>query len=299
VCDRHTRVIPAETFTRLAEHDRLREISILQQRAEALEREIERRAELEGALRAALADVHVLSRLKEEFLGVLSHELRTPLHAILGWSAILRARPSGDVARAAATIERNARSQLRMIEDALDVSRILSGKLQLAVRPVDLARVLRDAIEVCAPAADGKGVALQANIESVPCAYVGDPERLQQVFWHLLSNAIKFTAAGGRVDVGLVRLPTSVEVAVSDTGCGIHDDFLPFVFVPFRQADSSTTRAAGGLGLGLAMVRHLVEMHGGHVTATSEGEGKGATFRIVLPTGHGGDGRSGEGPPVR
>jgi CheY-like chemotaxis protein/nitrogen-specific signal transduction histidine kinase len=225
------------------------------------------------------------SRLKDEFLATLSHELRTPLTAILGWARMLadgfvREEMRGD---ALGIIYRNARSQAQLIDDLLDVSRIITGKLRIEVRPVDLAPVVEAAVAVVRPAASAKRVQLQTVFEPGTGLIAGDPERLQQVVWNLLSNAVKFTPNGGRVQVRLGRVDSRVEVAVSDTGAGIAREFLPHVFDRFRQADMGTTRRHGGLGLGLAIVRHLVELHGGTVGAESAGEGMGTTFRMSLP----------------
>ncbi len=223
------------------------------------------------------------NRVKDEFLATISHELRTPLNAILGWTTMLRRKPDVDAKKALDTIERNARAQMRLIEDVLDVSRAVTGKLQLETSDLDLVEVLRASLEVVAPMADGREVTLDTRIEGGPCRLSGDPDRLQQALWNVLTNAIKFTGKGGRVGVRLERSDSRVEVVVADTGRGIAADFLPYVFDRFRQADSSTTRVEGGLGLGLAIVKHIVELHGGTVSAHSRGEGYGTTFTIVLP----------------
>ncbi|HEX8473473.1 MAG TPA: PAS domain S-box protein [Pyrinomonadaceae bacterium] len=225
------------------------------------------------------------SRLKDEFLATVSHELRTPLTAILGWAHMLRTgQYNGDSAtKALETIERNARSQSQLIDDLLDVSRIITGKLRIDVRPVDPNSFIEAAIEAVRPAAEAKGVRVQKIMDTGVVSVSGDPVRLQQVMWNLLSNAIKFTPRGGRVQVRLERVNSHVEIAISDTGAGIKTDFLPYVFDRFRQADGRTTRQHGGLGLGLSIVRHLVELHGGSVRAESGGEGEGATFTVLLP----------------
>lgn len=225
------------------------------------------------------------SRLKEEFLATISHELRTPLNAILGWSRMLRTGQLSDEnhAKALDTIERNARAQAQLIDDLLDVSRIVAGKLRLDVRPIDPSGVIDAAVEAVRPAAEAKGVQVQKILDSSAISVPGDPVRLQQVIWNLLSNAIKFTPRGGRVQVRLERANSHIEIIVSDTGQGIAPDFLPHVFDRFRQADQKANRKYGGMGLGLAIVRHLVEIHGGNVHAMSEGEGKGATFTVMLP----------------
>jgi PAS domain S-box-containing protein len=225
-------------------------------------------------------------RLKDEFLAVLSHELRTPLNAIVGYSRLLRSRMlEGERAeRGLETLERNATALTQIVEDVLDVSRIVSGKIRLDVQPVDLSTVARDAVATLKPAADAKGIRMETILDPRVAPVSGDPDRLQQVVWNLLSNAVKFTARGGRVQVRVERVNSHVELVVSDTGAGIKPDFLPYVFDRFRQADAGTTRKTGGLGLGLSIVRQLVELHGGTVHAASEGEGKGSTFRIRLPT---------------
>jgi PAS domain S-box-containing protein len=224
------------------------------------------------------------NRLKEEFLATLSHELRTPVNAILGWARILRTRPlEGGILQAVEVIERNAKAQTRLIEDMLDVSRIVTGKLTFNLEPLDLATVIGAALDSVRPAAQAKNIRLVEHVDPTTSRVQGDAHRLQQVIWNLLSNAIKFTQSGGVVTIALHGSWTRVEVTVSDTGAGIRREVLPFVFDRFRQADSSTTRSHGGLGLGLAIVRHVVELHGGTVEAHSAGEGKGATFRLELP----------------
>jgi PAS domain S-box-containing protein len=225
------------------------------------------------------------SRLKEEFLATISHELRTPLSAILGWTRMLRLGQLSpeNSAKALDTIERNARAQTQLVDDLLDVSRIITGKLRMDVRPTDPNSFIEAAVEAVRPAAEAKGVRVQKVIDTGAIAIPGDPVRLQQVIWNLLSNAIKFTPRGGRVQIRSERVNSHLEIVVSDTGQGIASDFLPHVFDRFRQADQKTSRQHGGMGLGLAIVRHLVEMHGGTVWANSEGEGKGATFIVQLP----------------
>ena len=225
------------------------------------------------------------TRAKDEFMAVVSHELRTPLTAILGWARMLRTGRLDErmAARALDVIERNAESQNQLIGDLLDFSRIISGKIRLDVGRVELASVIEAAIDVVSPAADAKGIRLQAILDPKAGPVSGDAERLQQVMWNLLSNAVKFTPKGGRVQVRLARVNSSVEVAVSDTGCGISAEFLPYVFERFRQADQTTTRRQAGLGLGMAITKHLVELHGGTIRAVSPGEGQGATFTLRLP----------------
>lgn len=225
------------------------------------------------------------SRLKEEFLATISHELRTPLSAILGWARMLRLGQLSEenAIKALDTIERNARAQAQLVDDLLDVSRIITGKLRMDVRAADPHSFIDAAVEAVKPAADAKGVRVQKVIDTSAISIPGDPSRLQQVVWNLLSNAIKFTPRGGRVQIRSERVNSHLEIVVSDTGQGISSDFLPHVFDRFRQADQKTSRQHGGMGLGLAIVRHLVELHGGTVSAASEGEGKGATFTVMLP----------------
>jgi PAS domain S-box-containing protein len=225
------------------------------------------------------------SRLKEEFLATISHELRTPLSAILGWTRMLRlGQLSADEhAKALDTIERNARAQAQLIDDLLDVSRIITGKLRMDVRPSDPTSFIDAAVEAVRPAAEAKGVRVQKVMDTGAVSIPGDPVRLQQVVWNLLSNAIKFTPRGGRVQIRSERVNSHLEIVVSDTGQGIAADFLPHVFDRFRQADQKTSRQHGGMGLGLAIVRHLVELHGGTVQASSDGVGHGATFTVQLP----------------
>jgi PAS domain S-box-containing protein len=243
----------------------------------------ERRARIDAA--AARAQAEDANRLKDEFLSTVSHELRTPLNAILGWATMLRGRPLDDAKRAAAieTIERNARAQVRLIEDLLDLGRILQGKFRLALGPVEVVPLVEGALDSLRPAADAKGVRLQCALDS-HATVLGDGERIQQIAWNLVSNAIKFTPRDGRVHVSLRRAPSYVELVVADTGQGIAPEFLPHVFEPFRQADGAISRRAGGLGLGLSIVRSLVELHGGTVTATSDGPGLGSTFAVRIPT---------------
>ena len=229
--------------------------------------------------------VQEASRLKDEFLASLSHELRTPLNAILGYARMLR---TGMIApdkkdKAIDTIERNATSLTQIVEDVLDISRIVSGKIRLNVQSVEFPDIVRSAIDAVAPAADAKGVRLQTVLDSHATPISGDPERLQQVLWNLLSNAVKFTNRGGKVQVRLERIDSHVEVTVSDTGVGIPPEFLPHVFERFRQADAGISRERGGLGLGLSIARQLVEMHGGTIEASSDGVGQGATFRLKVP----------------
>jgi PAS domain S-box-containing protein len=234
---------------------------------------------------AARVESERASRMKDEFLATLSHEIRTPLNAILGWATILRSgKFSPDsAAQGLETIERNARVQTQMIDDLLDMSRIISGKLRLDVQRIDLADVIRAAAETVTPAAGARDIRLQLVLDPMAGPVSGDPNRLQQVLWNLLSNAIKFTPKGGRVQVLLERINSHLEVSVSDTGEGIDPAFLPHVFDRFRQADATTTRRHGGLGLGLAIVKQVVELHGGTIRAKSPGKDQGSTFIVSLP----------------
>jgi signal transduction histidine kinase/ActR/RegA family two-component response regulator len=233
----------------------------------------------------AYREAQEANRMKDEFLATLSHELRTPLNAIVGWAHVLRGGPldKAVVARAVDTIDRNARTQTQLISDILDVSRIVTGKLRLSVGPVEVPAVVEAALDAARPAAAAKDIHLEAEIDPAGAAVSGDGDRLQQVVGNLLSNAIKYTPKGGRVTVRVARRESQVEILVEDTGVGIAPEFLPRLFERFRQPESSTTRPHGGIGLGLAIVRHLVELHGGRVEAESRGRGQGATFRVVLP----------------
>ena len=245
----------------------------------------EEREQLLASEHAARTEAEAANRTKDEFLAMLSHELRTPLTAMLGWLSILRSQSVDEktFAHGIEAVERNAKIQAHLIEDLVDVSRIIGGKLSLEVRPIDLSPVIRAAIEVVRPAADAKGVEIEFCEEPLVGPVSGDATRLRQVVWNLLSNAVKFTPREGRVNVSLRRFKSQAQIVVSDSGAGIPPEFLPHVFERFRQAESSVTRSHRGLGLGLAIVRHLVELHGGTVLAESEGQGKGATFTISLP----------------
>lgn len=276
------------------------ESRVAQRTAELLSSNERLRAEIEERLRAEnereelLARERVLrgqaeelSRLKDEFLATMSHELRTPLNAIFGWITLLRTRRLDEAtqARALETIERNARTQKRLIEDLLDVSRIVSGKITLELGDVVPQRVIEGAIATMQPAAQAKEVTIVPLLGEVTGVVRGDSARLQQVVCNLLSNAIKFTAPGGRIDVELAMGDGQVKISVTDTGQGIKPEFLPHVFERFRQEDGSISRRHGGLGLGLAIVRHLVDLHSGAVEAASDGEGCGARFTVYLPIG--------------
>lgn len=236
-------------------------------------------------LAAAKEAAEASNRLKDEFLATLSHELRTPLNAVLGYVQMLR---GGAIAaeRGPAvleTVERNALLLRQLVEDILDVSRIITGKLRLEVQPVDVAAVIGDAIGTVMPAANAKGVLLHSMLDQSGAEVPGDAQRLQQVFWNLLSNAVKFTPPGGRVQVNLQRMDSHVEVTVSDTGEGVAPEMLPRLFDRFWQADGARSRLQSGLGLGLAISRHLIEAHGGRIEASSAGKGLGMTVRVTLP----------------
>ncbi|HXG86554.1 MAG TPA: ATP-binding protein [Pyrinomonadaceae bacterium] len=245
------------------------------------------REELLESEQKARAAAETANRLKDDFLATVSHELRTPLNAILGWTNLLSSGRlnAEDTSRALQTVRRNAKNQAEIIEDLLDVSRILSGKLNLQMKSIDPLELVKTAVESLKPAADAKKIRLAQTIENGVAPISGDAGRLQQVIWNLLSNAVKFTPEGGEIEIKVGRAldDENLEIVVRDTGSGIKPEFLPLVFDRFLQADGSTTRAHGGLGLGLAIVRHLVELHGGKVLAESEGEGRGATFTLKFP----------------
>lgn len=250
-----------------------------------LQAQIEDRSRLLSSEKLARNEAERANRLKDEFLATISHELRNPLNAILGWAHMMRLGKltPANVERAVETIYRNAKSQAQLVADLLDVSRIISGKLRLDVRTVDLLNIVNAAIDSIRPAIDAKGIRLQTILDPGAGPISGDADRLQQIVWNLLTNAVKFTPKGGRIQVRVQRVDSHVEIVVSDSGVGISKDFLPYVFDRFRQADASTTRIHGGLGLGLSIVHQLVDLHGGSVSVQSEGEGKGATFTISLP----------------
>jgi len=259
-------------------------LSLIRSAMRGRERQYELR-DLLTAIASAREDAETANRLKDEFLATLSHELRTPLNAILGWTTMLR---DGDVQprhvmRALETIHRNATAQVQIVNDLLDVSRIVRGNVQLSPQVMSLGPLLALAVESIMPTAEAKGVSVGMSIGVTPAFVWADHDRLQQVFWNLLSNAVKFTSSGGRVDVRMDTIGSEVRVDVSDTGSGIPPSFLPHVFERFRQADGSSTRMHGGLGLGLSIGRHLVELHGGRMAADSGGEGHGATFSVYLP----------------
>jgi len=225
------------------------------------------------------------TRAKDEFLAVVSHELRSPLNAILGWNNMLRSHRGDDpyIARVIETVERNGKAQLQLIEDLLDTARIITGKMKLEVQPVDPVAVIAAALETVRTAADSKGIVIVTDFDPQAGHLTGDPARLQQVVWNLVSNAIKFTPESGRVRVELRRSGSDVRIVVRDTGQGIEPDLAPYVFDRFKQGDSSISRRFGGLGLGLSLVKHLVELHGGAVTVESPGKGKGSTVTVSLP----------------
>jgi PAS domain S-box-containing protein len=257
----------------------------LQEREDQLARVAAEREFLLESERVARSEAERLSHMKDEFLATLSHELRTPLNAIQGWAHLLRERKptSEDLARGLETIERNVRIQNQIVNDLLDMSRIISGKVHLEVQPLYLHEVVNNAIDAVKQSAIAKGIRIHPLLDSGIGLIRGDPGRLQQVLWNLLSNAIKFTPKGGRVQVVLERVNSHAEIGVEDNGIGIRPDFLPHVFDRFRQADSTTTRRFGGLGLGLSIVRNLVELHGGSVRVKSPGENQGSTFIVSLP----------------
>jgi signal transduction histidine kinase len=321
VCRQHARVSPADPYAGAVDDaGRAQEVSSLQQRARALEIEIAYRKRLEAALRKALAEraqfeeallsreqdlrrllaereqlllsersaraqAEQASRLKDEFLAIISHELRTPLHAIFGWSHIGSESRVDDATRRRAleVIQRNARLQLHVVDDLLDISRIISGKMKISTEVVNLVTVVTAAADSLRPEAAAKSVHLDVRVPGAAVLVRGDAGRLQQVIWNLLSNAIKFTPADGSIRLSLEAGGDLARIVVADKGHGIAADFLPLVFDRFRQADASTTRRHGGLGLGLSVVRHLVEAHGGTVTVESPGVGQGATFTASLP----------------
>jgi signal transduction histidine kinase len=270
---------PLELVGRVATLSRLHRLYEETRRAEA------QRSELLTRERDARADAEAANIAKDDFVAMVSHELRTPLNSILGWTRIVRGGKLGaeQQERALATIERNAMAQAHLIEDLLDMSSILGGKLTIDEQPLDLVAVVRTAIDAIRPSAQAKGLTLGADIPLEPRHTMGDPARLQQVIWNLLTNAIKFTPKGGKVALSLVSAGDELELTVEDSGRGIEAEFLPRVFDRFRQADHGSKRVHGGLGLGLAIVKHIVHLHAGSVEAASGGPGKGATFRVRLP----------------
>jgi signal transduction histidine kinase len=260
-------------------------VTVVDDVSDRLATEIALRKQIE-AQRRARATAEQALHAKDEFLSTLSHEMRTPLNAVLGWARILLDRQTLDhalVQRALQVIERNASAQAKMIDDMLDMARIVSGKLRLEMKTVDVVSIVLAAVDVIMPSADARKIAIRTHVDPKSPLIVGDPDRLQQVIVNLLSNAVKFTDVGGSIEVRLDLSDTEACLVVKDTGRGIDPAFLPHVFERFRQGDASSTRRHGGLGLGLALVRDLVELHGGAVSAQSDGEGKGARFTVRLP----------------
>jgi len=278
----------ARAFDAAAKRLRAREIGLRESEAESRRLAAERARLLENE-RAAREEAEHANRIKDEFLATLSHELRTPLNAVFGWARTLRNEhvDAAMMMKGLESIERNSMAQVRLVEDLLDISRIVTGKVRLDVRAVDLAAVIESAVDAIRPAAAGKHIDVQTMLGPSVGTIMGDADRLQQIVWNLVSNAVKFTPRDGRVQIRATRLDAHVEIVVSDTGQGIAPHMLPHVFERFRQADSSPTRAHGGLGLGLALVKHLVELHGGSAAVDSAGEGRGATFTVRLPIGFG------------
>jgi signal transduction histidine kinase len=257
----------------------------LRETNQALRHEIAERQRMEADREVLLARERDANRLKNEFLAVVSHELRTPLNAILGWARILSVAPpdAATLARATASLARNAKAQARVIDDLIDISRIVTGKLRVRFETVDLRVAIEAAADSIRPSTEHKGVSMTMTLPPEPAPVQADRDRLQQIIWNLMSNAVKFTPPGGTMSVSLVASPDAYEVSVTDTGLGIAPEFLPHVFDRFRQADGSMTREHGGLGIGLAIVKELTELHGGTVTAASEGRGHGSRFSIRLP----------------
>jgi len=282
-------ILYCEWYNSVLHDDRGKLVSVLSLVLDVTARKLaeEERAALLARERDLRKQAEEADRLKDEFLATLSHELRTPLTSILGWATLIR---NGEVDRAEnldralEIIERNARSQARLIDDLLDVSRIITGNLQLEVHPLNVAPIVEAACEALRPAADAKGIRVGMELDPESCLVSGDPNRLRQVIWNLLMNAIKFTPRGGSVNLHLQCIETGTRLTVSDTGEGINAEFLPYVFHRFRQEEGSLSRKAGGLGLGLAVVRHIVELHGGSVSAESAGPGQGSTFKVDLPS---------------
>ena len=259
-------------------------LSIIRAAIRARVRQLEVR-DLLAAIDAAREQAENANRLKDEFLATLSHELRTPLNTILGWITILRQDPSDArrIERGLDVMDRNARVQAQLVDDILDVARVITGKLRIEMKPVALAGVIDAAIQAMRPAADVKQLTLDVDAGPGDLVIRGDANRLQQVFWNLLSNAVKFTPVGGRVTIRVRRHAAEVTTTIADNGLGIESHFLPYVFDRFRQADQTVTRVHGGLGRGLAIVKHLVELHGGVVGVSSDGIGRGTTFAVQLP----------------
>jgi signal transduction histidine kinase len=281
--------VPEVLLVRL--RDREDPVVLLNQKLGELNAEVTRRIRTEAALRQSEAalreraiEAEALNRAKDEFLSTVSHELRTPLNAILGWVDLLRRSATrAEVDKAAAVIHRNAKAQAKLIEDILDLSRIISGKFHIELDSCDLAALVAEGLAVVRPAAEAKRLELTTDLPESGCVLTADGPRLQQVLWNLLSNAVKFSEPGGHVHVELRRDGKAATLSVRDDGIGIEPAFLPFVFDRFKQADASSTRHVGGLGLGLSLVRHIVELHGGSVDAASPGRSRGANFNVTLP----------------
>jgi signal transduction histidine kinase len=287
ICARHRLVIPTEGRALSSDpRTRGREIAVLQQRARALEAEAEKRRELEHALRDSIREqrrAENVSRVRSELLATIAQELRLPLKAIVGWAGLLRTGQPVDVVEAAETIEVSAQAQTRLLEDVSDASRIVGGTLRIHPGPVDLAFVLRTSVEAVAPYATAKEVTVEVNIDCEPCLGHADAHRLEQVLSSLLSNAVQFTPEGGRVEVSLARRQNEIEFTMRDNGCGIRPGALPHLFDRLHRSDGSSGVRSTGLRLGLAVARHLVELHGGSIAAQSEGPGRGSTFSVRLP----------------
>ncbi len=276
--------IPVESLAGAASWHGGRGVQIILRDISERKRAEDEKSRLLASERAARSAAEHANRMKDEFLATLSHELRTPLNAIVGWSQLLKAGyDEKDLEQGLATIERNARLQTRLIEDLLDMSRIISGKLRLDIQRVMPSKIIEAATESIRPAAQAKGINLEQILDPNAGPVAADPGRLQQIVWNLLSNAIKFTPKGGRIQVQLARVNSHVELSVADNGQGIAAQFMPYLFDRFRQADPSTTRRHGGLGIGLAITKQLVDLQGGEISANSEGEGHGASFRVTLP----------------
>ena len=282
--ERPARIEPLVSAVRAALAARRRQYEI-RDNIQEIRRSAEERDRLYRAAEAARAEAEAANRMKDEFLATLSHELRTPLNAIVGWAKVLRSgiADAEDMDEGLAAIERNSQVQAQFIEDLLDVSRIISGNLRLEVQRIHLTDVIEAALAAIMPAATAKGVRVHKVLDSLAGTAMGDAARLQQIVWNLLSNAVKFTPKGGTVQVRLECVNSYTSMSVVDTGMGIRPDFLPHVFDRFRQADATSTRRYGGLGLGLSIVKQLADMHGGSIRAQSAGEGQGATFTVTLP----------------
>src|SRR5688572_25465255 len=262
-------------------------ITVIEDVTERVVSERELRNQIAASERAR-GEAEEASKLKDEFLATLSHEIRTPLNAVLGWARMLRTQPRmKSRAHGLEVIERNAASQLRLVEDLLDMARVMSGKLRLDLKTVEFEGVIQAAIDVVTPAANAKQIAVSTAFEKTRAIVSGDPDRLQQAVWNLLANAVKFTEPGGHIDIQLQSAAGTAVLTVHDTGQGINRDFLPYLFDRFRQADASASRRHGGLGLGLALVRQIAELHGGSVFAESGGKDQGSTFTLKLPLANG------------